>query len=311
MKLSFPLLTRTAYILALHTAIACSYTPEADMDYQPLNVQAELAVVSVTSRAADSGTSPYYPEAVFNKKAFTDNEEISITDGGNTYTYKKSGEKWIPVTQGSYFTLNSTGNYTFTATYTNSSDGGDGSIPQDQTKLDDFRKCFYHQLKSPSTSPVANTNTLNFTGNSALHPVTARITVKVSYPEVRMPVSVTLTGNGIRTGATGTSETIQCLYMNEPTQIDNFTKTQVQYWTALIKPGNDLQYTITIKCKVTDSINSTEIEKTGTYTQTAKTLSAGTNYIYNFSFSDYPKLESVQVDDFTSSSGDIDAGSAQ
>lgn len=102
--------------------------------------------------------------------------------------------------------------------------------------------------------------------------------------------------------------------MNDPTHdfagTTEAAKTKEQSWTAIIKEKISLAYTITLKCKVTDSTNNAETEKTGTYTQSAKTLSAGTNYIYNFSFSDYPKLESVQVDDFTPSTGDIDAGSA-
>lgn len=286
---------------------ACTDRDSSVPDSLPLHIQADMSVTTATARAIDISSAN-----ILDKTDFTTNDVISITKGSTpTYNYTyTAGNQWEPATTGQYFTT--AGNETYTAHYTRP--GSSNSILEDQRTLANFRNCYYYSLSSTVT--LSDSNLLNFTGDNALKPTSARITIHVSYPEDRSPVSVTLEGNGIRTGATGTSETIQCLYMNEPEHdfagTTEATKSKEQSWTAIIKEKVSLQYTITIKCKVTDSTNSTEVEKTGTYTQTAKTLSAGTNYIYNFSFSDYPKLESVQVDDFTlSASGDIDAGSAQ
>lgn len=285
---------------------ACTDRDSSVPDSLPLHIQADMSVTTATSRAIDISSGN-----ILDKTAFTTNDVISITKGSTTHNYTyTAGNQWEPATTGQYFAT--AGNETYTAHYTRP--GSSNSILEDQRTLANFRNCYYYSLSSTVT--LTGSNLLNFTGDNALKPTSARITIHVSYPEDRTPVSVTLTGNGIRTGATGTSETIQCLYINEPehdfTGTTEATKSKEQSWTAIIKEKVSLQYTITIKCKVTDtSPSSTEVEKTGTYTQTAKTLSAGTNYIYNFSFSDYPKLESVQVGDFTSSSGDIDAGSAQ
>lgn len=285
---------------------ACTDRDSSVPDSLPLHIQADMSVTTATSRAIDISSGN-----ILDKTAFTTNDVISITKGSTTHNYTYTTDnQWKPATTGQYFTT--AGNETYTAHYTRP--GSSSSILEDQRTLDNFRNCYYYSLSSTVT--LTGSNLLNFTGDNALKPTSARITIHVSYPEDRTPVSVTLEGNGIRTGATGTSETIQCLYINEPEHdfagTTEATKSKEQSWTAIIKEKVSLQYTITIKCKVTDtSPSSTEVEKTGTYTQTAKTLSAGTNYIYNFSFSDYPKLESVQVGDFTSSSGDIDAGSAQ
>ena len=288
---------------------ACTDRDSSVPDSSPLHIQADMNLAAAAPRVTDitSGN-------ILDKTAFTANDVISITQGTTThnYTYTAAG-KWEPVTVGQYFTT--AGNETYTAHYTRP--GSSTDILEDQRTPASFRNCYYYSLSSAAVT-LSGSNLLSFTGDNALKPTSARITIHVSYPEERTPVSVTLTGNGIRTGTTGTSETIQCLYMNEPehdfTGTTEATKAKEQSWTAIIKEKVSLAYTITIKCKVTDtssSSSSTETEKTGTYAQTAKTLSAGTNYVYNFSFSDYPKLESVQVDDFTSSSGgDIDAGSA-
>lgn len=298
------------FIYILFGGLGCIQTACMDKDNSvpgnpPLHIQADMNLTTAAPRMIDisSGT-------ILDKTSFATDDVISITKGSTTYDYKCTAEsRWEPATTMQYFTT--AGSETYTAHYTRP--GSSNSILEDQRTQENFRKCYYYSLSS-STVTLSNSNLLNFTGDNALKPTSARITIHVSYPEERTPISVILTGNGIRTGATGTSETIQCLYMNDPTHdfagTTEAAKTKEQSWTAIIKEKISLAYTITLKCKVTDSTNNAETEKTGTYTQSAKTLSAGTNYIYNFSFSDYPKLESVQVDDFTPSTGDIDAGSA-
>ena len=286
------------------THLACTDEDHSASGRQPLQVQAEMAAVAAP-RAVDISSG-----GILDKTSFTTNDVVSIVNNGTThkYTYTAAG-KWVPETAGQYF--KTAGSGTYTASYTRPESSN--SIPADQRTPAGFRGYYYYNLSSTVT--LSNSNLLSFTGVNALKPTSARITVHVSYPEERTPVSVTLTGNGICTGNTSAMETIQCLYMNAPTHDFNgataAAKAKEQSWTALIKEGISLSYTITIKCTVTDTGNN-EVEKTGTYTQSAKTLSGGTNYVYNFSFSDYPKLESVQVDDFTDlTGGEIDAGSAQ
>lgn len=307
------MMTKRYLIYICLGGLGCIQTACTDKDNtvpgtSPLHIQADMNLAAAP-RVTDitSGN-------ILDKTAFMANDVISITQGTTTHSYAcTAAGKWEPATAGQYFTT--AGSETYTARY--SRPGSSASIPEDQRTPANFRNCYYYSLSSAAVT-LSGSNLLSFTGDNALKPTSARITIHVSYPEERTPVSVTLTGNGIRTGTTGTSETIQCLYMNEPehdfTGTTEATKAKEQSWTAIIKEKVSLAYTITIKCKVTDtssSSSSTETEKTGTYAQTAKTLSAGTNYVYNFSFSDYPKLESVQVDDFTSSAGgDINAGSA-
>ena len=211
---------------------------------QPLEVQAVIASVTATERTANADEN--YPAAIFNK-VFTTSDVISISDGSTSYGYTYDGSSlWTPSTAGKYFTVVSVVGKTYTATYTNSNTASDGDIPQGQSVLANFRKCYYYKLVSPATVPATETNTVSFTGNNALHPIVARVTVKVTYPEERTPVSVTLKGKGIRTGSTTADEEIQCLYMNEPEKTTGFTKAGVQRWTAVVKPGN-LAYTITIR----------------------------------------------------------------
>lgn len=312
--------------------LSCSSDEQASTEGQPLSVQAEIASVTSSGRTSTSTgradtSAEDYPATIFNK-TFTEGDVISISASGSTstshnYTYNGTS-LWLPSTNGQYFTVTAGEKITYTATYTPPAATPEASedIPEDQTRLTNFQTRYYQQLVSPAIAPTS-TNQLAFTGENALHPTSARITIHVSYPEERTPVSVTLTGKGIRTGNTGdtdSEETIKCLYMNQP-ELDftnppasSPTKAKKQSWTALIKDGVELTYTITIKCTVTDSstdASPTEAEKTGTYTQTTKKLSAGTNYIYNFSFSDYPKLEGATVEDYPSgSSTNIDAGSA-
>lgn len=313
--------------------LSCSSDEQASTEGQPLSVQAEIASVTSSGRTGTSTgradtSAEDYPATIFNK-TFTEGDVISISASGSTstshnYTYNGTS-LWLPSTDGLYFTVTAGETTTYTATYPPPAATLEANedIPEDQTRLTNFQTRYYQQLVSPAIAPTS-TNQLAFTGENALHPTSARITIHVSYPEERTPVSVTLTGKGIRTGNTGdtgSDETIKCLYMNRPNYDFSSTgtspdKAKKQSWTALIKDGVELTYTITIKCTVTDSdtdASPTEAEKTGTYTQTTKKLSAGTNYIYNFSFSDYPKLEGATVEDYPSSSGspgDIDAGSA-
>lgn len=310
--------------------LSCSSDEQASTEGQPLSVQAEIASVTSSGRTGTSTgradiSAEDYPATIFNK-TFTEGDVISISASGSTstshnYTYNGTS-LWLPSTDGQYFTVTAGETTTYTATYIPPATTLEASedIPEDQTRLTNFQTRYYQQLVSPAIAPTS-TNQLAFTGENALHPTSARITIHVSYPEERTPISVTLTGKGIRTGNTGdtgSDETIKCLYMNQPNYDFSSTgtspdKAKKQSWTALIKDGVELTYTITIKCTVTDSSNNTEAEKTGTYTQTTKKLSAGTNYIYNFSFSDYPKLEGATVEDYPSGSGspgDIDAGSA-
>lgn len=304
--------TRQYFFYFALTASTCIHTSCSDEnlsvpahDGQPVEVRADMAGTS--PRAVDISNNN-----ILDKIAFTTDDVISITKGNVTYNYKcTAANVWKPETQTQYFTA--ADNERYTATYTKP--GSSSTILADQRTLANFRKLYYYQLSSSSVT-LSGSNVLNFTGDNALKPTSARVTIHVSYPEERTPVSVTLTGNGIRTGNAATPETIQCLYMNEPTfdfgnSATSPAKAKEQSWTAIIKEGTSLTYTITIVCKVTNTQGNTEAEKTGTYTQSAKTLAGGTNYVYRFSFSDYPKLTNVTVDDFTNSNGgDIDAGSA-
>lgn len=304
--------TRQYFFCFALTASTCIHTSCSDEnlsvpahDGQPVEIRADIAVADTSPRAIDISANN-----ILDKTSFTTDDVISITKGSNTYNYKYTvTSAWEPETPGQYFTT--AGNESYTATYTRP--GSNSTILEDQRTLANFRSLYYYKLSSPSVT--LSSNVLNFTGDNALKPTSARITIHVSYPEERTPVSVTLTGNGLCTGNTVTSETIQCLYMNQPElDLSNGTtppdKTKEQSWTAIIKEGTSLTYIITIVCKVTNSSSSQEIEKTGTYIQSAKTLAGGTNYVYRFSFSDYPKLTNVTVDDFTDSNGETDAGSA-
>lgn len=306
--------TRQYFFYFALTASTCIHTSCSDEnlsvpahDGQPVEIRADMSMAGTSPRAIDISANN-----ILDKTSFTTDDAISITKGSDTYKYKyTTNSAWEPETPGQYFTT--AGNESYTATYTRPNCSS--TIPEDQRTLANFRSLYYYKLSSPSVT-LSSSNVLNFTGGNALKPTSARITIHVSYPEERTPVSVTLTGNGIRTGNAATPETIQCLYMNEPTfdfgnSATSPAKAKEQSWTAIIKEGTSLTYTITIVCKVTDSSSNQEIEKTGTYTQSAKTLAGGTNYVYRFSFSDYPKLTNVTVDDFTNSNGgDIDAGSA-
>lgn len=304
--------TRQYFFCFALTASTCIHTSCSDEnlsvpthDGQPVEIRADIAVADTSPRAIDISANN-----ILDKTSFTTDDVISITKGSNTYNYKYTvTSTWEPEIPGQYFTT--AGNESYTATYTRP--GSNSTILADQRTLANFRSLYYYKLSSPSVN--LSSNVLNFTGDNALKPTSARITIHVSYPEERTPVSVTLTGNGIRTGNTTTPETIQCLYMNEPTfdfgnSAPSPAKAKEQSWTAIIKEGTSLTYIITIVCKVTNTQDNTEAEKTGTYTQSAKTLAGGTNYVYRFSFSDYPKLTNVTVDDFTDSNGETDAGSA-
>lgn len=307
--------TRQYFFYFALTASTCIQTSCSDEnlslpahDGQPVEIRADMAVAGTSPRTVDISANN-----ILDKTSFTTGDVISITKGSKTCNYEyTTNNAWKPVTPGQYFTT--AVNESYTATYERPDCSS--TIPEDQRTLANFRNLYYYKLSSPSVT-LTGSNVLNFTGGNALKPTSARITIHVSYPEERIPVSVTLTGNGIRTGSTATPETIQCLYMNEPTfDFDNSAtppaKAKEQSWTAIIKEGTSLTYTITIVCKVTDSNqNDTEAEKTGTYTQSAKTLAGGTNYVYRFSFSDYPRLTNVTVEDFADSgSGETDAGSA-
>lgn len=306
--------TRPYFFYFALTASTCIQTSCSDEnlsvpahDGQPVEIRADMAVTGTSLRAVDISANN-----ILDKTSFTTNDVISITKESDTYSYKCTATSaWEPATAGQYFTT--AGNESYIATYTRPDCSS--TILEDQRTLATFRSLYYYQLSSSSVT-LSGSNVLNFTGDNALKPTSARITIHVSYPEERTPVSVTLTGNGIRTGNTATLETIQCLYMNEPTlDFDNSAtspaKAKEQSWTAIIKEDISLTYTITILCKVIDSNqNNTEVDKTGTYTQSAKTLAGGTNYVYRFSFSDYPKLTNVTVDDFTNNNGETDAGNA-
>lgn len=252
---------------------------------RPLVVTAEITPPLTRADAHDSD---------YDKQSFVKDDQINIYPGSaasgtaTVYTYRTSSGssnlQWLPQAGGDGIVISSeTG--TYTASYPTTFNG----ILEDQTNKANFWSS--NQLLSTAT---AKGNRVDFSFAQAA----AKITINVEYATTTTGMSVTLTGNNLRTNG-GSYETIRLLPLTASGT--KHTYVGIVHASSNSNPAN---YTITV---VTDSDTNGK-----SYTQAAITLEAANNYIYNFTSTNKLILNGVQVAPFASdgnaiSGGDINA----
>lgn len=264
--------------LLLLLAPAC--TSEVDLEGgQPLEVTAEI-VSSLSTRAVDATN--------YDKSSFDTNDEIQIYDGSQTVTYRKDATNgWIPKTAGSSLTVSGSSTASsFSASYP----AAFTFILQDQKSYENFWQSNKLEAKGGSNVTLSS-NKVNFT----FMPVAAKITISINYASSGgattkyKDVTATLTGNGIRTGAS--SETIEMLHTGDNTVASD------KHTFVCILPGANISFTLSVS-RTLDGSSTPEVTPQ-TFTQQAYTFAASKNYVYNFTSSDELILTSVEVMGFT------------
>lgn len=231
---------------------------------QPLEITADI-----DTRTRAAGTEPAVTGSNYDKRSFVTNDRITVTKTGGTSTqenYYYNGTRWLPV---SGTGITTTGGESFTAFYPTSFSG----ILADQTS---YQKFWESNKLEASASATGNLVTFKFA------PAAAKITVVVEYANAtHIGESVKVKGATVLTASGPATEEITLL---------GLTTTGAKHtYAGIINPGTKA-YTIT----VTTTGNAAQ-----TYSQTSKTLSAGHNYIYNFSSTSNLILNSVSVVGFT------------
>lgn len=255
-------------------------TSEADLEEsRPLVVTAEIAPTSPSTRAIDVTN--------YDKRTFEVGDEIQISDGSTSVDYRKDGTNgWVPTTPSSGLKVTASSSATtFSASYPE----GFTSILQDQKSYQNFWQSNKLEAKGGSNVTLSN-NKVNFT----FIPVAAKITISINYTSSEgvlkyKNVTATLTGNGIRTGASS-SETVEMLHTG-----DNAAASDKHTFVCILHPGT---WGFTLSVSRTQENSTTPDVTPQTFTQSSFEFVAAKNYVYNFTSSDELILNKVEVKDF-------------
>lgn len=213
--------------------------------------------------------------ASLEKKAFADNDLITVSSNSNTSAvYKYTNGRWLPNTGTAGLTT--TGGETFTASW---QPDGFTKILSDQNVEANYQKSY-----ALTATATASANLVKF----RFAPAAAKITIVVTYTTISSGGSASIDGDKLLDD-TGNNQTINFLPVT-----DTGTK---HTFMGLVFPGTSKTYTITVK----STPQSSSVEQTKTYNQNvAKDLKAGYNYTYNFSTDNktYLILNSVTVTEF-------------
>lgn len=210
--------------------------------------------------------------ASLEKKAFADEDLITVSNSGTSAVYKYTNGRWLPNTE---TVLTTTGGETFTASWQPT--GFDG-IQSNQSTEDNYKKSY-----ALTASATAKANRVEF----RFAPAAAKITIVVNYTTESSAGSASIAGNKLLND-TNTGQTINFFPVTNSGKMHTFM--------GLVFPGTGKEYTITVKSTPENE------EQMKTYTQESKELKAGYNYTYNFSTDNRSLLilNSVTVTEFES-----------
>lgn len=258
-------------------------TSEADLEEsRPLVVTAEIAPTSPSTRAIDATN--------YDKRNFEVGDEIQINNGSTSVDYRKDATNdWVSTTNPGLKVTAESSASTFSASYPK----GFTSILQDQKSYQNFWQSNKLEAKGGSNVTLSN-NKVNFT----FLPVAVKITISIDYTSSEgvlkyKNVTTTLTGNGIQTGASSSSETIEMLHTG-----DNAVASDKHTFVCILYPGT---WSFTLSVSRTPESSTTPESTPQTFTQSSYPFVAARNYVYNFTSSDELILNKVEVQDFETS----------
>lgn len=188
------------------------------------------------------------------KKAFANDDLITVSKSGTSAVYKYTNGRWLP-NMGTG--LSTTGNEQFTASW---QPDGFGGILSDQKVEANYKKSYALTAKA-----TASANLVQF----RFAPAAAKITIVVTYTTDSSDGSASITGDKLL-DETNIGQTINFLPVTNSGTKHTFM--------GLVCPGTDKTYTISVK-----STPQSGSEQTKIYKQASKELKAGHNYTYNFS----------------------------
>lgn len=262
-------------LFACLAACSASDEPAASL---PLLVSAEIG--SGTTRADDVHATDY------DKKNFATGDEIAIANsGGASVNYRRTAAgAWTPSVPTSPMTTTGA-NETFVATYPS----GFAAIRSDQTTPTAFWASNCLRATARATA-----NTVRF----AFAPVACKLTLIVDYAAAHTDGTASVTGKGLHSGNSATSETISLLTTSEVPYGTGSRHT----FTCIFSPAAATSYTISVNSKV-DTTNDA-----GSYVEngTGLTFTPGYEYQYIFTSSSRLILTNVIIKEFQP--GFTDAG---
>ena len=188
------------------------------------------------------------------KKAFANDDLITVSKSGTSAVYKYTNGRWLPNT-GTGLSTTGAGE-TFTASWQPADFDG---IQSNQNTADNYQKSYALTAKA-----TASANLVQF----RFAPAAAKITIVVTYTTNCSAGSASITGDKLF-DETSSNQTINFLPVTNSDKKHTFM--------GLVCPGKKT-YTISVK-----STPQNGSEQTKTYSQASKVLEAGHNYTYNFS----------------------------